>query len=300
MGVSFAFSGPASLAIAANSVPHEDLASAVSLQSAANNLTRVLGPLLCAPLLATGRFEISFAIYLCAAVVAATLTFAMRIERYASDSEDGGIFARMRGGFEHARDRHPALPALSTVAMLSLFGVSHTVLIPAYAQEVLGSQNYFAWLVAATGIGAVAGALRTGRAKRAPQLSSAARALIAYGIFMVCFGITSNLVLALLCQAAVGFFYFTVMTLLQTLIQQIVDESKRGRVMSLFQVSWAGLVPFGSLTLGFLAGPLGTSTTLLLAAIVCVVYGAVMTLLAPRLAAPEHLGPQAGSGAGPT
>ena len=61
MGVSFAFSGPASMAIAANAVPSEDLASAVSLQSAANNLTRVMGPLLAAPLLALGRFELSFA-----------------------------------------------------------------------------------------------------------------------------------------------------------------------------------------------------------------------------------------------
>jgi MFS family permease len=282
MGVSFAFSGPASLAIAANSVPRDDLASAVALQSAANNLTRVLGPLLCAPLLVTGRFEISFALYLGAALIAACLTFAMRIERYPPDTEDGGIWSRMRSGFTHARERHPCLPALSTVAVLSLFGVSHTVLIPSYAQEILGSRDYFAWLVAATGIGAVAGALQTGRSKRAPRLASASVALFIYGLMMLTFGLTSNLALALVCQAAVGFFYFTVMTLLQTLIQQIVDESKRGRVMSLFQVSWAGLVPFGSLAMGFLAESVGVSSVLVAGGCICAVYGAGMAITARR------------------
>jgi hypothetical protein len=61
-----------------------------------------------------------------------------------------------------------------------------------------------------------------------------------------------------------------------------VDESKRGRVMSLFQVCWAGLVPFGSLLLGFLAGPLGTALTLVATAVVCVLYGIAMAIGAPR------------------
>ena len=77
-------------------------------------------------------------------------------------------------------------------------------------------------------------------------------------------------------QLLVGFFYFAVMTSLQTLIQQLVDEGKRGRVMSLFQVAWAGLVPFGSLTLGLLAGPLGTAPTLAMSAGVCFAYGVGM------------------------
>jgi predicted MFS family arabinose efflux permease len=276
------------MAIAANSVPKDDLASAVSLQSAANNLTRVAGPLLAAPLVAMARFDVSFAIYMVAALVAAALTAAMRIERYAPDAEEGGIFARMANGLSHARERRPALPALLTVAVLSYFGVSHTVLIPAYAADVLGDKAYFAWLVAATGLGAMVGALQTGRAGRAPSLRGASIGLVAYGIALAAFAVTSNLTLALLTQLVVGYFYFAVMTSLQTLIQQIVDESKRGRVMSLFQVSWAGLVPFGSLSLGFLAGPLGTPGALLGSALVCALYGAAMTLMAPRFEPPAQ------------
>jgi MFS family permease len=282
MGVSFAFSGPANMAIAANSVPAEDLPSAVSLQSAANNLTRVVGPLLAAPLVATGRFDISFAAYLVAAATAAALTATMRIHHYAPDQEDGGIFSRIASGFHHARERRPALPGLISVGVLSFFGVSHTVLIPAYAADVLGDKGYFAWLVAATGLGAVGGALWAGRAGRVNSLRGSSLGLIAYGVALAAFATSTSLILAVLAQLAVGYFYFSVMTTLQTLIQQIVDESKRGRVMSLFQVSWAGLVPFGSLLLGFLAGPLGTPRALLLAAGICTLYGLVMTSISAR------------------
>lgn len=282
MGTTFAFSGPASMAIAANTVPDTELPSAMALQSAANNLTRVAGPLLAAPLVAMSRFELSFAIYAVAALVAALLTAAMRIERYDAEPEEGGMFARMASGFEHARERQPALPSLITVAVLSFFGVSHTVLLPAYATDLLGDKAMFAWLVAATGLGAMAGALWVGRAASQIGLRSAAKGVVAYGIALAAFGATHHIVAALLAQVVVGYFYFAVMTGLQTLIQQIVAESKRGRVMSLFQVCWAGLIPFGSLLLGFLAGPLGTAATLVASATVCIAYGVGMMILAPR------------------
>ena len=215
-------------------------------------------------------FEWSFAIYLGAALTAAALTAAMRIDRYTPEIEEGGIMARMANGFAHARARRPALPALITVAMLSFFGVSHTVLIPAFASDVLGSPKYFAWLAAATGLGAMVGALRVGRA---------GRGMLAYGAALAVFSLTTNVAVALSSQLVVGYFYFSVMTSLQTLIQQIVHESLRGRVMSLFQVAWGGLVPFGSLAMGFLAEPFGPPTTILVGAVVCAVFGLWIVLL---------------------
>ena len=276
MGIAFTFSGPASMAIAANSVPDDDLPSAVSLQSAANNLTRVMGPLVAAPFLATGRYELSFVFFLIASLIASGLTAAMRIRTFVPDEGDSGIFARMRSGFDHARERHPVMPSLTIVAVMSFFGVSHTVLMPAYAEQVLGDRAWFAWLVAATGIGAMLGALRVGQSRQAPSLRGAAVGLATYGVVLGIFASAPNVVVALGSQLLVGFFYFAVMTSLQTLIQQLVDEAKRGRVMSLFQVSWAGLVPFGSLTLGLMAGPFGTAPTLAMSAGVCFAYGVAM------------------------
>lgn len=278
LGIAFAFVGPANMAIAANSVPEDDLASAVSMQSAANNLTRVVGPMLAAPLLADERFDVSFAIYLFSVIAASLLIASMRLSRYIPDDDDTGIFTRMASGIAHARERRPALPALCMVGMLSLFGVAHTVLIPIFVEVELGERDLFAWMVAATGAGALAGALVVGSDRRPPSLTRSSFGLVAYGIGLVAFSTASDFRVALGAQVVLGYFYFAVMTSLQTLLQQVVDESKRGRVMSLFQIAWAGLVPFGGLAMGFIAAPFGVANTLIGAALVLMTFGLGMML----------------------
>jgi len=283
LGTSFAFSGPASFALAANAVPTSDLQSAVSLSSAANNLTRVLGPLMAAPLIASGAFALGFAGYMGAALTAALLTALMRVSPYTPDAEEASLFGRLRNGLDHARGRRPAVPALLTVATLSVFGVSHVALLPVYAQAVLGDRDLFAWFVVASGIGAMAGALSTGYRKTTPTLFGAALRMLGYGVALTGFAAAPSLAPALLSQVAIGYFYFAVMTSLQTLIQQLVDESKRGRVMSLFQISWAGLIPFGALGMGAVAGAVGIEATLLGGAAVCAGFGAAMMARARHL-----------------
>ncbi|MEE3327781.1 MAG: MFS transporter [Myxococcota bacterium] len=273
MGVSFTFAGPASMAIAANSVPMEDLPSAIAMQSVANNLTRVVGPLLAAPLVVMGQFQIAFLLYLVSGLTAAALTARMQVAAYEPDSEDAGIFSRIAMGISHARGRYPALPALLTVAMLSSFGVSHTVLLPSFASESLGDGGYFPWIAAATGLGAMVGALRSGRVGAQVTIGRAALGMAAYGLALAAFSVSHVIWPALLAQFVVGFFYFSVMTRLQMLIQKIVDENLRGRVMSLFQVCWAGTIPFGSLAMGYAASVLGTPMTLLASSAICLAYG---------------------------
>ncbi len=291
LGLCFAFSGPASMALAANAVPEEDLSSAVSLQSTANNLTRVLGPAFAAPLLAAARFEIAFGVFTGAALVAALLTARMRPRPYEPEAEDGGILARLKSGLAHARARRPALPALITVAWVSLFGVSHVALTPIFANEVLGDPSWFAWIVVTTGIGAMAGALTSGYQLDLPTLRGSALRALAFGLTLIGFAFSTTPVVALLVQVAVGYFYFATMTDLQRLIQEIVDESRRGRVMSLFQVAWGGIVPFGGLGMGLLAAEIGTAATIGLGGALCVAYGAVLAVIGPRLTdGPVHPG----------
>jgi hypothetical protein len=266
------------MAIAANSVPPSDLASAVSLQSALNNLTRVAGPILAGPLLAARRFEIAFAAYALAAAVAGGLVARMRLAAYEPADERLGIAGRIAAGFAHARERRPALLALAAVATLSLFGVSHIALLPVYAQERLHDLAWFPWILVAAGSGALAGALVSG--SREATLRQSALRIVAYGALLGVFALTERPWLALGAQALVGYCYFSVMTDLQTLIQGIVDESQRGRVMSLFQVAWAGLLPFGALGMGALAGAFGVGASLLLGGATCVGCGVLVALRA--------------------
>ncbi|TMA33289.1 MAG: MFS transporter [Deltaproteobacteria bacterium] len=274
LGTCFAFAGPASFALAANAVPDADMPSAVSLQSAANNLTRVVGPVAATPFVANGHFEWSFLTFMVAALCAAVLIGLMRVTPYEAEPEDGGILSRLAVGFVHARERRPALPALAMVATLSLFGVSHSAILSVFAEHELGSARYFPWMVVATGAGAMLGALSIGYRSRGPSMQAAAVLMLGYSAAMAVFSSARALPLALGSQFVIGWTYFAVMTSLQTLIQSIVHESKRGRVMALFQVAWAGLVPWGGLGMGAAASAIGETATLAAAAGVCAVYAA--------------------------
>jgi MFS family permease len=283
LGSAFAFAGPSSFALAANAVPSEDLASAVSMQSAANNLTRVAGPLMAAPMLASGRLDIAFAAYVLTASLSALMIARMRPAPFTPDADGLGILGRLREGVAHAVERRPAAPILLTVAVMTVFGVSHGSLLSVYAESVLGDRAYFAWIVSATGLGSMIGAVTVGFRRERSTLRGSAVGMLLYGIAMALFALSDSLVLALVVQFAVGFFYFSMMTNLQTLIQQIVDESKRGRIMALFQICWAGLVPFGGLGMGSIASSVGLVPTLAGGASVCIAYALVLVVIAQRL-----------------
>lgn len=276
-GVSFSFAGPASSAVAANIVDTDDLASAISVQSTANNLTRVLGPALAAPLIATGRYTSSFVIFAVASVVAAGFIYAIRVPDYDREAGSAGVLERMWTGLLHARERYPAMHALMTASVLSVFGVAHTALIPSFAEEMLGSREAFPLIFASTGVGATIGALATG-VEGKPKLRRSTLRLFLYGLALIGFALSPNLVWAMIAEAVVGFFYFSVMTSLQTLIQEVVDDSKRGRVMSLFFVAWGGLFPVGALMMGEIANAIGVSIAIVGGAVVCTVVGGILTL----------------------
>ncbi len=280
-GVSFSFSGPAASAVAANIVETEDLASAISLQSTANNLTRVLGPAIAAPLIAGGRYATSFGVFAVSSLVAAAFIYAIRVPDYERDSDTAGMWSRVRSGFSHARERRPAMLALITASMLSVFGVAHTALIPSFAEEVLGARDAFPWIFASTGVGAMAGAITTGVEGR-PKLRRSTFRLFLYGVALMGFALSPNLLWALVAQATVGFFYFSVMTSLQTLLQEVVDEAKRGRVMSLFHVAWGGLFPIGALALGEVAKVVGVVAAITGSGMVCVLFGVGVTFWLAR------------------
>lgn len=284
-GVSFSFAGPAANAVAANIVATEDLASAISVQSTANNLTRVLGPTLAAPLIASGRYASSFVIFSVASLIAAMFTYAMRVPEYDRDATTAGVWKRLRVGFAHAVERYPAMPALVTASTLSVFGVAHTALIPTFAEQVLGSREAFPLIFASTGIGATIGAVSTGVEGR-PKLRRSTIRLVLYGLALIGFAFSGTVALAMFAEAVVGFFYFSVMTSLQTLIQEIVDDSKRGRVMSLFFVAWGGLFPVGALLMGEFAKAVGTAQAITAGGVICAGAGALLTVQASRGNAP--------------
>jgi len=272
MGVCFAMGGPAGSAVAANAVDREALPSAISLQAAANNITRVAGPIFAAPFLASGQFEVSFAAFSILSLLSIGFLLRMNLRPYTVEADSGGLWSRLGSGLTHARERKPAVAALLTAAVLAGFGVAHIALLPSYALRVLGDEAFYAWIIVAQGLGAFAGAMASGRDPH-PSVRRAGFLLVAYACALFLLVLAPVLWVVLAAEFISGFFYFAIMTSMQTLLQQIVDEAKRGRVMSLFQVAWAGMSPFGALFLGTLGSAFGLLPAIFFASCVCLGYG---------------------------
>jgi len=276
LGTTYAFLGPTQSAAVANTVPDADLLSAVSMSAVGNNLSRVAGPALAAPVLAVWGTGWAFAIYAVTSAVVALLLLPIRLTTRLEAPDGQSAWGRWVDGLRHAAERPPALAALLTMSVFSVFGAAQVALYPVFTSDVLHRPVHdFTIVVAASGVGAVLGAVGNGLRRHVPGLRVSLRWLVAFGGASLAFACSRSWTVALLCAVAVGFCYFSMTTALNTLLQHLADDAKRGRMMSLFVVTWGGLVPVGALAMGSLADRTNAPLAIGLGAGVCLVYATV-------------------------
>jgi MFS family permease len=251
----------------------EDLANAIALNSSMFNLARLVGPAIAGVLIGFVGEGVVFLLnglsYL--AVIAALL--AMRLDkRPLSKASAPDVRARLAEGFRYAWNFRPIRAILLLVGVVSMMGVPYNVLLPIFATEVLhGGAHTYGFLVGATGVGALFGALFL--AAR-PTVRGLGRIIVLsvllFGSGLVAFSFSRNEWLSVALLLIAGFGLMTQMASSNTILQTIVDEGKRGRVMSLYTVAFMGMIPFGSLLTGAVAGPLGAPTTVRLGGAACI------------------------------
>jgi len=277
IGTLFAFMAPAQQAATANAVPAPDLASAISVQSAGNNLARIGGPALAAPILAAWGAGWAFAIYALSNLMMVLTLMPIRLTSHLDEEESGSSWARWKQGLRHARERPPAVAVLMTMSVFSIFGVAHVALLPVLTTDVLGHpRDDFTLLVVASGTGAVLGALATGFRRTLPSFRTAVGWLLGFGLALSGFALSRSWALSLAIAGVVGFCYFSTTTAMNTLLQHLADDDKRGRIMGLFTVTWAGLIPFGGIWMGAVAEAAGAPLAIGIGAGVCAAYAAAV------------------------
>jgi MFS transporter, DHA1 family, staphyloferrin A biosynthesis exporter len=280
IGSIFSFNAPASQAIVAHSVPSADLPSAISLQSGGAQLARVVGPTLAAPLLVLWDEGAAFAAYSVASLIVVLLLKRVQLSPYEPERDDASFFRRLRRGFDHARERPPAVALLSVLAMSSLFAAGYLSMLPVLANEEFDKgPTGFATLAAVAGIGSAVGALTTALRESIPTLRSTALLVAGFGASVVAFSRAPTWTAALVLSIVVGVFYFSAMTTLNTLVQFLADEQMRGRISSLFVMGWAGLVPFAGLWQGLVASRTNVRTSMLIAGLVTAVYALAVVVV---------------------
>lgn len=273
LGSLFAFMAPAQQAMTANAVPTDDLASAISLQAAGNNVLRIAGPALAAPILAAWGAGWAFTAYAGTNVLMVLMLIPIRVSRRRGALDHASAWQQWKDGLRHARERKPAVAVLMTMSVLSVFGIAYVALYPVFATAVLGHpRKDFSLLVVASGSGAVFGALAIGLRRHGPTLRTALVWLVLFSFAAGGFALSRSWELSLGLNAFVGLCYFSVTTSLNTVLQELADDDKRGRLLGLFTLTWAGLIPIGGIWMGAVADLGSAPLALEIGAVVCLVY----------------------------
>ena len=262
-----------------------DLGNAVALNSSMTNGARLVGPAIAGLVIAAfGEgwcFLIDGISYF--AVIASLLlmrTKPLNLRRNATS-----MFEQMREGWDYVRTFRPIRTILLLFALLGLMGIPYTVLLPIFAGQVLhGGAHTLGWLTGASGVGALISALSLAVRKSVAGLTRMVQIASAmFGCALILFGLSHTLWLSLALMLFVGFGMMQVFSASNTIIQTLVSEDKRARVMSYYAMAFFGTAPFGSLMAGALAHRIGASYTVILTGVFCVAGAIWFTFELPKI-----------------
>jgi MFS family permease len=254
-----------------------DLGNAIALNSSMVNAARLLGPSIAGVVIAaTGEgacFLIDGISYI--AVIVALLN--MRLVRLAESTRPrAGALQLFQEGFRYAFGFRPVRSIILLLALVSLVGIPYSVLMPIFAATIFHGGPYtLGFLMGASGCGALLGALWLAARKSVIGLGRIiAVASALFGAGLIAFSFAPWLWLAIPCLVVAGFGFMVQMASSNTVIQTIVDDEKRGRVMSFYMMAFLGTAPFGSLIAGSLSSRIGAPHTLLAGGICCLIGAA--------------------------
>ena len=263
-----------------------DLSNAIALNSTLVNGARLLGPSIGGVVIAAVGEGWCFMIDAVSYIAVIASLVAMKITPLVVEKKARtGALEQFREGFRYVAGFMPIRSILLLLAFVSLVGMPYTVLMPVFANEILhGGPNTLGLLMASTGVGAVTGAMILAARKSVLGLGrwipfSAAL----FGAGLIAFSFSRAIPLSVLLLVITGLGFMVNMAVSNTLIQTMVDEDKRGRVMSFYTMAFMGTSPFGSLLAGSLADKIGAPHTLLFGGIGCIAGATIFYISLPRL-----------------
>lgn len=282
-GLANAFDIPTRQAFVSDMVGKQDLLNAIALNSSMFNGARIVGPAIAGILVSfVGEGWCFFGnavsyIAVIAGILMMKITFVERERK-------GSTFSNIAEGFSFAAKTAPIRNLLLLLGLVSLMGMPYAVLMPIFADKILhGSSDTLGYLMGASGLGALVAALILASRKEVFDLGRwVALASGGFGVALILFSFSSVFRLSLILLVPVGFSMMTQMSSSNTLIQAMVPDDLRGRVMSVYSMMFMGMAPLGALLAGSLAGILGAPYTVALGGAVCILGSLVFSLRLPK------------------
>jgi MFS family permease len=285
MGIVSAFDIPARQSFLVDMVGKEDLMNAIALNSSMFNGARIIGPAIAGILVAKiGEgwcFAANGVSYL--AVIAGLLM--MRVERPMALAKFGSPLTHIIEGFNFARHTAPIRAILMLLGLISLVAMPYVVLMPVFADRVLhGGAKGLGILMGATGVGALLGALTLATRTGVKGLGRwVALSCAGFGFSLLMFSFSRHFWLSAALLLPVGFCMMLGMSSSNTLIQAMVPDHLRGRVMALYSMMFMGMAPWGALIGGTTADHLGAPMAVGLGSIACLGGAAWFAMRLPKV-----------------
>jgi MFS family permease len=257
----------------------EDLPNAIAINSSMVNAARLVGPAVAGIIVASAGegwcFLIDGVSYF--AVIASLVM--MRLKPVEQRRQGRSMLEQMREGWDYVRGFRPIRVALTLFAVISLMGWPYAVLLPIFAGQVLhGGAHTLGFLTGANGVGALISAVSLTLRKTVLGLTRVIQVSAAmFGAGLILFGMSHVLWLSMLLMMFVGFGMMQCVAGVNTVIQSLVTEDKRARVMSYYTMAFVGSAPFGSLFAGMLAHKIGAPHTVMITGSFCVLGAAWFT-----------------------
>jgi MFS family permease len=262
-----------------------DLSNAIAINSSMANGARLIGPAIAG--LVIGAFGEGWCFFVDGlsyfAVIASLLL--MRIKPADVRRSTSTMLEQIREGWDYVRTFRPIRTILLLFSLLSLMGYSWSVLLPAFAAQVLhGGATTLGWLTGSAGVGALISALSLAVRKTVVGLTRMLQIASAMlGVALILFGLSHVLWLSFLLMVFVGFGMLQAASVSNTIIQSLVPEDKRARVMSYYTMAFFGSAPFGSLFAGALADRIGAPHTVFITGAFCILGSLWFTFEMPKL-----------------
>ena len=285
LGIVNAFDIPARQSFVVDMVGREDLPNAIALNSSMVNGARVVGPAVAGLLVATvGEgwcFLINGISY--SAVIAGLLM--MNVPRRARPKTDRSAWRDTVEGLQFAAGTTPIRALLILLGLMSFAGMPYSVLMPVFADSILkAGPKGLGLLMGASGLGALGGALALVARQGVRGLGRwVAVSSASFGVALIAFSFSRTFWLSALLLIPVGGALMVEMAASNTLLQAMVPDTLRGRVMALYSMMFMGMAPFGALFAGWLAERAGAPMAVAIGGVVCVAGAGVFSFHLPKL-----------------
>ncbi len=251
------------------------LPNAIALNSAMFNGARLIGPSLAGIIIALSNEGYCFLVNGLSYIAVIISLFMIKVPIKEILVSTDSMFVKIKQGWKYSFSHLPIRYLIANISVITMFGMSYAVLMPIFARDILhGDSKTMGFLMSMAGVGALIGAMYLASRKSVRGLTKKmVYAALVFSTALIIFSFSHSLILSLSLMLVVGLGMMFQMATSNTILQSVVDDDMRGRVMSLHSMAFMSIAPFGSLLVGFLSKNIGAPITLSICAVICLLWG---------------------------